>query len=200
MFFLNLVHVCDGGAHVTFASINNLKKMANYQIDNMHSEVSFKVKHLMISTVTGQFSEFNSTMVSEAADFSDAKINFEASINSISTNNSQRDEHLKSADFFDAANHPKMTFVSNAMTSKGDSEYALSGILTIRGHAKPVILNVQYEGKMVDPYGNEKHGFEISGKISRKEFGLEWSAVTEAGGIVVSDEVKLAINAQFQKL
>lgn len=174
--------------------------MANYQIDNMHSGVSFKVKHLMISTVTGQFSEFNSTMVSEATDFSDAKINFDATINSISTNNTQRDEHLKSTDFFDAANHPKMTFVSDSMTSKGDSEYALSGILTIRGHAKPVVLNVQYEGKMVDPYGNEKHGFEISGKISRKEFGLEWSAVTEASGIVVSDEVKLAINAQFQKL
>jgi polyisoprenoid-binding protein YceI len=174
--------------------------MANFQIDTMHSEVSFKVKHLMISTVTGQFSEFNSTMVSEAADFSDAKINFEASINSISTNNSQRDEHLKSADFFDAANHPKMTFVSESITPKGGSSFDLNGILTIRGNAKPVVLTVDYEGKMVDPYGNEKHGFEIHGKINRKEFGLEWSAITEAGGVVVSDEVKLAINAQFQKL
>ncbi len=174
--------------------------MANFQIDNMHSEVSFKVKHLMISTVTGLFSEFNSTIESNESDFSDAKINFEASINSISTNNAQRDEHLKSADFFDAANFPKMVFVSESIVNKKEGQFDLIGILSIKGHSKQVVLNVEYEGKMMDFYGNEKHGFEIQGKINRKEFGLEWSAVTEAGGIVVSDEVKIAINAQFQKM
>lgn len=174
--------------------------MSNFQIDPMHSEVVFKVKHLMISTVTGSFSSFNATFDSEKPDFSDAIINFEAEIGSISTNNNQRDEHLKSADFFDAANHPKLTFKSSEMKHIGGSNYELHGDLSIRGTVKPVVLEVEYSGKMTDFYGNEKHGFEISGKIKRKEFGLSWDAVTEAGGVVVSDDVKLAVNAQFTRV
>lgn len=172
--------------------------MATYTIDPLHSEVLFKVKHLMISTVTGSFSSYTGTINAENEDLSDATFSFEAAIDSISTNNEQRDGHLKSPDFFDAANHPALKFESTAFTKKGD-EYELEGNFTLRGVTKPIKLNVEYAGKMVDFYGNEKHGFEITGKISRKEFGLEWSAVTEAGGVVVSDEVKLAINAQFAK-
>lgn len=166
----------------------------------MHSEVSFKVKHLMISTVTGHFSSFDATMQSEKQDFSDAHISFSADIASVTTNNAQRDEHLKSPDFFDAARHPKMSFESTSFIHKSGQEYELDGNLTIRGVTKPVKLTVEYAGKMVDPYGNEKHGFEIAGKINRKDFGLEWSAVTEAGGIVVSDDVRIAVNVQLAKV
>ncbi len=173
--------------------------MAHFKLDPSHSEVAFKVKHLMISTVTGQFSSFDASMQSESNDFSDAKISFEADIDSISTNNTQRDEHLKSADFFDAAQHPKMQFVSTAIRKKDDTAYELEGHLSMRGVSKPVKLQVEYAGSMTDPYGNEKHGFEISGKVNRKDFGLNWSAITEAGGVVVSDEVKIAVNAQFIK-
>jgi polyisoprenoid-binding protein YceI len=174
--------------------------MAQYQLDKMHSEVNFKVKHLMISTVSGLFSEFDSSVETEGEDFTNAKINFTVNTNSISTNNGQRDEHLKSADFFDSANHPEMTFTSTELKKIDNSQYELVGDLSIRGHVKSVSLKVNYEGKMVDFYGNEKHGFEVSGVINRKEFGLAWSAVTEAGGIVVSDEVKILANIQYQKI
>lgn len=174
--------------------------MAKYKIDPMHSDVNFKVKHLMISTVTGSFSGFDAGFEAENEDFTDAKIDFEADVNTISTNNTQRDEHLKSADFFDAANHPKLSFKSSEIKRVSDNNYELHGDISIHGTVKPLKLNVEYSGKMTDFYGNEKHGFEINGKINRKEFGLAWDAVTEAGGIVVSDEVKLSINAQFQKL
>ena len=153
----------------------------------------------MISTVTGQFAAFDASMQSESSDFTDAQITFSADISSISTNNSQRDEHLKSADFFDAANHPQMTFTSTAMRKKDDENYELDGELSLRGVSKPVTLQVEYAGRMTDSYGQEKHGFEISGKINRKDYGLTWSAVTEAGGVVVSDDVKIAVNAQFIK-
>jgi polyisoprenoid-binding protein YceI len=174
--------------------------MSNYKIDPSHSEVTFKVKHLMISTVTGQFADFDASFQSESSDFSDAKINFNASIASLSTNNAQRDEHLKSPDFFDASSHPKLEFVSTSINKLDDSNYELHGDLNLRGVSKPITLKVEYAGGMTDPYGQEKHGFEISGKINRKEFGLNWSAVTEAGGIVVSDDVKIAVNAQFIKI
>lgn len=173
--------------------------MSHFKIDPMHSEVAFKVKHLMISTVTGQFGTFDAEMASEQADFSDAKINFNAEINSINTNNAHRDEHLKSADFFDAAAHPKMEFTSTAFRKTDDNNYQLEGELSLHGVVKPITFQVEYAGKMTDPYGNEKHGFEINGKINRKDFGLNWTAVTEAGGVVVSDEVKIAVNAQFVK-
>lgn len=168
-----------------------------WAIDPAHSEIRFKVKHLVISTVTGYFQEFSGSIEKEGDDFDGAKVKFEASIDSITTNNEDRDGHLKSADFFDVANHPKMTFESTSFTKKSEDEYELTGNLTIRGTTKKIVLKAEYGGTMVDPYGNTKAGFEISGKINRKEFGLTWSATTEAGGIVVSDEVKLVLNVQF---
>lgn len=171
--------------------------MATWQIDQTHSEISFKVKHLVISTVSGKFTSFEGTAEAEAADFSDAKISFSADIDSITTGNEQRDGHLKSPDFFDAAGHPKMTFVSSSLKPKSGNEYLLKGDLTIRGTTKPVELSVEFGGTQNDFYGNTVAGFEINGKINRQEFGLAWSAVTEAGGIVVSDEVKLHINVEL---
>jgi len=176
--------------------------MANtkWQIDTTHSEVQFKVKHMMISTVTGYFNNFNATVETNSDDdFTTAKIEFTADLSSISTNNEQRDTHLKSADFFDAENHPQVKFVSSKLEKTGDDEYLLQGDLTIRGTTKPVQLKVEFGGIAQDPWGNTRAGFTVDGKISRKDFGLNWNAVTETGGIVVSDEVRLHANAEFIK-
>ena len=167
-------------------------------IDPMHSEIEFKVKHLMISTVTGRFSEFSAAVESETADFSDAKISFLAQVASISTGNEQRDGHLKSDDFFAADKYPTIDFKSTSFTKSGDT-YALLGDLTIRDVTKSVAFEVEYSGQQGDFYGNTKAGFELTGKIKRKDFNLSWDAVTEAGGIVVSDEVKIICNIQLVK-
>jgi polyisoprenoid-binding protein YceI len=166
-------------------------------IDPTHSEVSFKVKHLVISTVTGYFKEFEGSAESSSEDFSGATVSFSTAIDSISTNQTDRDNHLKSADFFDAANHPKLTFSGKIANEGGD--YKLVGDLTIKGTTKPLTLDVDFGGVAGDPYGQTKAGFEIEGKISRKEYGLTWSAVTEAGSVVVSDQVRLILSVQLVK-
>lgn len=171
-----------------------------WAIDPMHSEITFKVKHLMISTVTGRFEKFYAEAESENEDFSNATIRFEAEINSINTGNLQRDEHLKSDDFFNAVEYPKLTFVSNEFKKISDNNYKLKGILSIRSINKEIVLDVVYNGTMTDFYGNTKAGFEITGEINRKDFNLKWSATTEAGGIVVSDEVKIIANIQLSKI
>lgn len=164
-------------------------------IDPMHSEIQFKVKHLMITTVTGYFRKFDATAETDGDDFTTAKINFSADIDSIDTNSEQRDGHLKSADFFDAGSHPQLTFVNGVLEKDGD-DYTLKGDLTIRGTVRQVRFKTEFGGTVVDPYGQTKAGFTITGKISRKEFGLTWDQVTETGSIVVSDEVR--INAEVQ--
>lgn len=168
-------------------------------LDPMHSEVQFKVKHLVISTVSGFFKSFEGELDTANDDFSDASISFSLDINSIDTNQTQRDEHLKSAEFFDAEQYPKISFKSTSFTKEGDDEYALAGDLTIKGITKPVTLAVEFGGAATDFYGNTKAGFEITGKINRKEFGLTWSGVTEAGAVVVGEDIKLLINVQFAK-
>ncbi|WP_026956498.1 YceI family protein [Algoriphagus vanfongensis] len=166
-------------------------------IDPTHSEVSFKVKHLVISTVTGYFREFEGAAESSSDDFDGAKVSFSAAIDSIDTNQKDRDNHLKSADFFDAANHPKLSFEGAISNDGGD--YKLIGNLTIRETTKEVTLDVDFGGVAGDPYGQTKAGFEIEGKINRKDFGLAWSAVTEAGSVVVSDQVRLLLSVQLVK-
>ncbi len=173
--------------------------MANYKIDASHSEVTFKIKHLMISTVTGKFDKFDGNMTTEGDDLTNARITFEADIDSINTNSGQRDTHLKSDDFFAADKFPKLSFSSTNFKIVSESEYVLTGDFTIRDITKTLSLDVEYNGEMVDPYGQTKLGFEINGKINRKDFDLKWSAVTEAGGVVVSDEVKLHLNIQLVK-
>lgn len=171
-----------------------------WNLDNAHSDVQFKVKHLVISTVTGSFGAYSADVETEGDDFSTAKITFSADVNSITTGQEQRDGHLKSPDFFDAANHPTIDFVSTGVTKNGENAYTLNGNLTLRGVTKPISFNVELGGIMKDAYGNIKAGFEVSGKINRKDFGLAWNAVTEAGGVVVSEEVKLLANLQFAKV
>jgi polyisoprenoid-binding protein YceI len=173
--------------------------LTKWVLDPLHSEVQFKVKHLVISTVSGFFKSFAGELDTENDDFTNASISFSLDIDSIDTNQSQRDEHLKSAEFFDAAQYPQITFKSTSFTKSGDDEYKLVGDLTIKGVTKPVTLDVEFGGSAADFYGNTKAGFEITGKINRKEFGLTWDGVTEAGSVVVGEDIKLLINVQFAK-
>jgi polyisoprenoid-binding protein YceI len=183
--------------------------MTRWKIDPTHSEVNFKVKHLVVSTVTGHFGRFDAAIETGESggpggplgdDFTGARVSFEADIDSISTKNDQRDGHLKSADFFDAANHPKMTFVSTSVRKLSEHELRVTGDLTLRGVTKPVELDVIYNGTVPGFSGTRVAGFEIRGKINRFDFGLQWSAVTETGGVVVSNEVKIEILAEFNQV
>ena len=168
-------------------------------LDPTHSEIQFKVKHLVISTVTGVFKSFSGTATSDRDDFSDAQINFSLDIASIDTNQEQRDQHLKSVDFFDSEKFPRLTFVSTSFKKVSGETYKLEGHLTIKDVTAPISLDAEFGGSAVDFYGNTKAGFEVTGKISRAAFGLVWNGVTEAGSIVVSDDVKLIANVQFAK-
>ena len=173
--------------------------MIKWKIDPAHSEIQFKVKHLMITTVTGYFRKFDGEVETETEDFHTAKnILFTAEIDSIDTNQSDRDKHLKSDDFFNADEHPVLKFVGKDYETSGDTA-KLHGDLTIREITKPITLNVEYGGTVVDPYGQTKAGFTVNGKINRKDFNLKWSAVTEAGQVVVSDEIKIQCEVQFIK-
>jgi polyisoprenoid-binding protein YceI len=170
-----------------------------WKIDPAHSEVQFKVKHLMITTVTGYFKTFDLVVETETDDFNTAKrIEFTADIDSIDTNNQQRDTHLKSNDFFNAEQHPKLTFIGRSYEGNGSDE-KLHGDLTIRDVTKPITLNVEFGGTVIDPWGQTKAGFTVQGKIKRKEFNLTWDAVTEAGQVVVSDEIRIHCEIQLVK-
>ncbi len=174
--------------------------MSLWKIDPAHSEITFKVKHLVVSTVTGNFNAFDATIETSTEDFSDAKVTFEADVTTINTKNEQRDGHLKSPDFFDAANHPKLSFISKSVKRISDYELKVVGDLTMRGVTKEVALGVIFNGT-VDGFGGSRvAGFEIRGKLNRFDYGLQWSATTEAGGIVVSNEVKIEILAEFNKV
>lgn len=168
-------------------------------IDPAHSDITFKVKHLVISTVTGQFNQFNGSVEADSDGFEGASISFEADINSIETGNEDRDAHLKSEDFFNADEYPKLRFNSNKFEKTGENSYQVQGDLAIKRVTRSIILNVVHGGTVSDPYGNTKAGFEVTGEINRKEFGLEWNAVTEAGNVVVGDKVKLVMDVQLLK-
>ncbi|MGK7369102.1 MAG: YceI family protein [Candidatus Halalkalibacterium sp. M3_1C_030] len=168
-----------------------------WKIDPTHSEVQFKVKHLVISTVTGSFGSFDGKIEADGDDFENAKASFTSDIDSISTNNEDRDQHLKSDDFFHAEEYPQLRFESTNFEKVGEGKYKVTGDLTIRDVTKQIELDVVHGGTVGDPYGQTKAGFEITGTINRKEFGLTWSAVTEAGNVVVGDEIKLQLNVQF---
>lgn len=177
--------------------------MANttWQLDPAHSEVHFRVRHLMVSTVTGKFKSFSSTAITdESGDFSTADIEFSIDANSIDTGVEFRDGHLRGDDFFATEQFPTIQFKSTSIKALGDDQYKLEGNLTIRGITKPVTLGVELGGIVKDPYGNTKAGFEVTGRINRKEFGLKWDALTEAGGAVVADEVKIHANVQYARV
>jgi polyisoprenoid-binding protein YceI len=170
-----------------------------WNLDPAHSEVTFKVKHMMITNVTGQLKEFSLDVTSDDDNFNNAEINFTGQAKSISTNAEQRDTHLRSADFFDVEKNPEIKFRGTNYEKVSGSDYKLTGDLTIKGVTKPVTLNVEFGGIGKDPYGQTKAGFTVTGKINRKDWGLNWNAALEAGGVMVSDEVKIQCEIQLIK-
>lgn len=164
-----------------------------WNLDPTHSEITFKVKHMMISNVKGEFRNFSAEIEAEDDTFKNAKVNATIQTDSIDTNNADRDAHLKGEDFFNAAKNPTITFSSDSLNDD------ITGNLSINGITKPVKLDVDFGGINVDPWGNTKAGFSFEGKISRKDFGLNWNAALETGGVLVSDEVKIAGELQFVK-
>ncbi len=170
-----------------------------WKIDPAHSEIQFKAKHLMITTVTGKFEKFDATAETDGDTFDNAAISFEAETASINTGTADRDNHLRSDDFFNAEKFPTLQFRSTGMSKNGNGHYELDGHLTIRDVTKPVTLKADFAGIIQDPYGNTKAGFTLEGKIKRNEFNLRWDAVTEAGSIVVSDEIRIACEIQMVK-
>ena len=196
----------------TILSIANIAKFAlsnkkhkqmsatKWVVDPTHSEVQFKIKHLVISTVTGSFNKFEGKALTKAEeDFENADIDFSIDVDSIHTNQAQRDDHLRNSDFFEASTYPKINFKSTSFKKNGNGNYKLAGDLTLKGVTKPVELDVEFGGAAKDHYGNYKSGFEVTGKINRKEFGLTYNALTETGGLALGEDVKLIANLQLVK-
>jgi polyisoprenoid-binding protein YceI len=182
---------------ISFISINAQTK---WNIDKAHSKVMFSVTHLVISEVTGEFKDFTGSIESSNPDFTDAKIDFSADVNSISTDNDMRDKHLKSDDFFNAGKFPQITFKGKSLKKVEGNNYKLTGDFTIRDVTKQVTLDVVYNGTIKDPYGNTKAGFKIIGQIDRFDYNLKWNALIEAGGsAVVGKTVTMTINLELQK-
>jgi polyisoprenoid-binding protein YceI len=165
---------------------------SDYEIDPTHSSVEFKIKHLAISNVNGTFGAFEGTLSFDPTNVSASKTTAKISVDTISTENKKRDDHLKGSDFFDVGKFPALTFVSKETIGTAES-FKVKGDLTMRGVTKPVVLDVTYNGTAKDPYGNERVGFSATTSLNRKDFGLTWSKLTEAGSIVVGDEVKIAL-------
>ncbi|HEY8387799.1 MAG TPA: YceI family protein [Parasegetibacter sp.] len=179
--------------------MSNSAVKTKWTLDPAHSELLFKVKHLMITNVKGEFRKFNATVETDGTDFSTGSVNVTVDASSIYTNNDDRDNHLRSADFFDVENHKEIVFTGTSLKKLDDENYKLHGNLTMRGVTKEVVLDVEFGGFIKDPYGNEKAGFSFSGKINRKDWGLNWNAALEAGGVMVSDEVRINGEVQFVK-
>ena len=179
--------------------MNTAETMATtkWALDASHSELKFKVRHMMITNVTGSFNEISATM--EGDDILTSKVEFTAKTSSIDTGSEQRDTHLKSADFFESEKYPEMKFVSVRFEKKSGNEYIMHGHLTFKDVTKEVALEVEHGGINKDPWGNMKNGFSINGKINRKDFGLNWTAALETGGVLVSEEVKIMGEIQLAK-
>ncbi len=169
-------------------------------LDPTHSEVEFKIKHMMISTVTGNFKKFDASVETEGEDFNTAKVKFTVNVDSIDTKNEQRDGHLKSVDFFDSANFPELTFVATKYENvDNDGSYEVYGDLTIRGITRNEKFDAEFGGVIKDPWGNTRAGITITGKINRKQFGLTWSGATETGSLIVSEDVRIHVALEFVK-
>jgi len=185
---------------VAFAFASSTFAMAqNWNFDKSHSNVKFSVTHMMVSETEGKFKKFSGTLDSKEADFKDAKIDFTIEVASIDTDDDQRDGHLKSADFFDVATYPTITFKSTSFTKTGANTYKLTGNLTMRGVTKTVSFDVTGGKSIKDPYGFTRVGFKIKGLINRMDYGVKWNAAIEAGGMVVSENVEFTTNVEFTK-
>lgn len=170
-----------------------------WSIDPTHSEIGFKVKHMMFTNVSGKFQTFHSVIENDGDNFESSDISFTAEVNSIDTNNVDRDNHLRSADFFDVENFPKISFRSTEIKKINEGQFLVSGDLSIKGITKNISLEAEYSGLMQDPWGNTKAGIALSGKINRKEFQLTWNASLETGGVLVGEDIKLLAEIQLIK-
>lgn len=179
--------------------MNATAAKTKWAVDPTHTEVHFKIKHLVISTVTGSFKNFSGTASFDGEDLSNPEISFSIDPASIDTNQAQRDGHLVSGDFFDVANYPEIRFESTSLTKVKGDNYKLTGNLTAKGITKTVELDAEYGGLAKDGYGNTKMGFEVTGTIHRKDFGLNWNMAMEAGGLTLGEDVKLIANIQLAK-
>lgn len=186
-------------AILSLISLMTINAQTKWTVDKAHSKVQFTVTHLIISEVTGEFKSFDATVESSKDDFTDAKIDFSADVNSINTDNEARDKHLKSDDFFNAEKFPKLTFKGKSFKKVGEKNYKLVGDLTIRDVTKEVSLDVIYNGSVKDPWGNIKAGFKIKGEINRFDYNLKWNALIEAGGAVVGKTVQMIVDLELQK-
>jgi polyisoprenoid-binding protein YceI len=176
---------------------NSETATTKWVLDPSHSELSFKVKHLMIANVKGGFKKFNVEI--EGEDFTKWLIKVIVDATSITTNDDGRDGHLKSPDFFDVENHKEISFTSTSFSKVDDQNYKLTGLLTIKGISNVVSLDVEFGGINKDPWGNQKAAFSIDGKINRKDWGLNWNAPLETGGVLVGEEVRVSAEVQFKK-
>jgi polyisoprenoid-binding protein YceI len=168
----------------------------SWQLDSIHSHVGFSVKHMMVTTVRGQFKSYRGTVQLDPTNFTRSSFEGEIDVASIDTNNADRDNHLRTNDFFDAANHPKITFKSTSVEAKDAGEYIVHGDLTIRGVTKRVSLDVEYHGTSKNPYGKTVAGISVRGTVNRKDFGVSFNAVLETGGVAVGEKVKLEIDVE----
>ena len=178
---------------------NNTMATIKWQLDPTHSDLGFKIRHLMISNVSGSFQNFSVEAETEGTDFSTAKITATADMSSISTNNAQRDAHLRTADFFEVEKHAALKFVSTSIEKEGSDSFVLHGELTLKGVTRPVKLNVESSGVVRDPWGGERAGFTVSGKINRSDWGISFNGALETGGLVLGEEVKIHSEAQLVK-
>ena len=172
--------------------------MKKWNIDPTHSVIGFKIKHMMFTNVKGQFNDYTSEIETDENGLENAKLDFTAKIASVNTNNKDRDNHLISADFFDAEQFPELKFKTTSITGSG-SNYKLNGDLELRGVTKPVSLDVEYSGLMQDPRGNTKAGLNINGKLNRKDWGLSYNSALETGGVLIGEDVNLDIELQLIK-
>jgi polyisoprenoid-binding protein YceI len=173
---------------------------SNWNFDNSHSSVEFSIDHLVISEVTGKFADYTGSVSTTNENFEEANIEFIIEVASINTDNSDRDDHLRGADFFDVAKYPQITFKSNSFKKVSGKKYQLSGDLTMHGVTKAVTFDVNYGGTVLDPWGNTKAGFKLTGELNRKDYGLTWSKALETGGLVVGDEVTLTVRVELAKV
>lgn len=168
-----------------------------WKFDKAHTTIGFDVSHMVIASVDGKFKDFEGTVVTDGNNWESASVNFTAKVNSIDTDNEDRDKHLKSADFFAAEEYPELTFKSKSMEKVGENKYKLTGDLTIRGITKEVTLDVTHNGTITDPWGNLRSGFSIEGTVDRFDYGLEWDKTLDTGGLVVGSDVDIDIEAEF---
>ncbi|RMD51278.1 MAG: polyisoprenoid-binding protein [Ignavibacteria bacterium] len=181
------------------AFVISTNAQTKWSFDKAHTEVKFEVTHLVISTVTGFFKDFDGTVVTEGDNFENAQIDFTINAASIYTDNAKRDAHLKSPDFFDAEKYPEITFKGKSFTKVSDNKYKLVGDLKIKDVTKEITLDVTYNGTVKDPWGNTKAGFKLTGSVNRFDYGLKWNALIETGGAVVGKDVDIIVNVELAK-